>query len=163
MCRPYYYRTLEFESSSPNFPPSTGKQYQKKIWLGFTATVSCHRPSTRSSSLQLLRWPYLLLSKAGSDKVKYLVTYEMMACVWARLRDSLSALNSSSSNNECHCRLCSTFLWHGCDAHVSQKTVSNTRESICQMSLSEFFSLLRSCLLSSCCETVRPWHLVAPK
>ena len=45
----------------------------------------------------MLRRPNLVLSKPGADKVKYLVTNEMMKGMWARLRDRWSALDSSSS------------------------------------------------------------------
>ena len=46
---------------------------------------------------QILRRPDLILSKPGAKTVRYLVSNEMMARVWARLRDRLSALDSSSS------------------------------------------------------------------
>ena len=46
---------------------------------------------------QILRRPDLVLSKPGAKTVRYLVSNEMMAGVWARLRDRLSALDSSSS------------------------------------------------------------------
>ena len=54
-------------------------------------------PSTLYEVEQILRRPDLVLSKPGAKTVRYLVSNEMMAGVWARLRDCLSALDSSSS------------------------------------------------------------------
>ena len=54
-------------------------------------------PSTLYEVEQVLRRPDLVLSQPGADKVRYLVTNDMLASVWARLRDRLSALDSSSS------------------------------------------------------------------
>jgi len=54
-------------------------------------------PSTLYEVEQILRRPDLVLSKPGAKTVRYLVSNEMMAGVWARLRDHLSALDSSSS------------------------------------------------------------------
>ena len=54
-------------------------------------------PSTLYEVEQILRRPDLVLSKPGAKAVRYLVSNEMMAGVWARLRDRLSALDSSSS------------------------------------------------------------------
>ena len=54
-------------------------------------------PSTLYEVEQVLRRPDLVLSQPGADKVRYLVTNDMLASVWARLRDCLSALDSSSS------------------------------------------------------------------
>ena len=54
-------------------------------------------PSTLYEVEQILRRPDLVLSKPGAKTVRYLVSNEMMAGVWARLRDRLSALDSSSS------------------------------------------------------------------
>ena len=54
-------------------------------------------PSTLYEVEQILRRPDLVLSKPGAKTVRYLVSNEMLAGVWARLRDRLSALDSSSS------------------------------------------------------------------
>ena len=54
-------------------------------------------PSTLYEVEQILRRPNLVLSKPGSTTARHLVSNEMMAGVWARLRDRLSALDSSSS------------------------------------------------------------------
>lgn len=54
-------------------------------------------PSTLYEVEQVLRRPDLVLSKPGAAQVRYLVSNEMLAGVWARLRDRLSALDSSFS------------------------------------------------------------------
>ena len=54
-------------------------------------------PSTLYEIQQILRRPDLVTSKPGAENVRYLVSNEMLASVWARLRDRLSALDSSSS------------------------------------------------------------------
>ena len=54
-------------------------------------------PATLYEVEQVLRRPDLVLSRPAADKVRYLVTNDMLASVWSRLRDRLSALDSSSS------------------------------------------------------------------
>ena len=58
-------------------------------------------PSTLHEAEQVLCRPdlvtVLVLSKPNTNKVRYLVSNQMTAGLWARLRDSLSALDSSSS------------------------------------------------------------------
>ena len=54
-------------------------------------------PSTLYEIQQVLCRPDLVTSKPGAENVRYLVSNEMLASVWARLRDRLSALDSSSS------------------------------------------------------------------
>ena len=54
-------------------------------------------PSTLYEFEKVLRRPDLVISKPGAKIVKYLVSNDMLAGVWARLRDRLSSLDSSSS------------------------------------------------------------------
>ena len=70
----------------------------------------------------------------GADKVKYLVTNEMMKGVLAQLCDHV-CVGILIIYGGGLCRLCKPF--------VLTCMSKNIRESICQDSVSEFFSLLR--------------------
>ena len=54
-------------------------------------------PSTLYEYEQVLRRPDLVISRPDARIVKYLVSNDMFAGVWARLRDRLSSLDSSLS------------------------------------------------------------------
>ena len=54
-------------------------------------------PSTLYEYHKVLRHPDLVMSKPGSQITTILVSNDMLAGVWARLRDRLSSVDSSSS------------------------------------------------------------------
>jgi hypothetical protein len=54
-------------------------------------------PSTLYEYEKVLRRPDLVISRPDARIVKYLVSNDMFAGVWARLRDRLSSLDSSAS------------------------------------------------------------------
>ena len=74
-------------------------------------------PSTLYEVEQVLRRPDLVLSKPGVKVPRYLVTNEMKAGVWARLRDSLSSLDSSSAMIE----VTMDYATHFCDMYVDKQ------------------------------------------
>ena len=68
--------------------------------------------------------------------MRYLVTNDMLAGVWARLRDRLSAVDSSSSMVE----VTVDYAAHFYDMYVDNLMIS-TKENISLESVSEFSSL----------------------
>ena len=74
-------------------------------------------PSTLYEIEQVLRRPDLVLSKPGAKVPMYLVTNEMKAGVWARLRDRLSSLDSSSTMVE----VTMDYATHFCDMYVDKQ------------------------------------------
>jgi len=74
-------------------------------------------PSTLYEVEQVLRRPDLVLSKPGAKVPRYLVTNEMKAGVWARLRDRLSSLDSSSAMLE----VTMDYATHFCDMYVDKQ------------------------------------------
>ena len=74
-------------------------------------------PSTLYEVEQVLRRPDLVLSKPGVKVPRYLVTNEMKAGVWARLRDRLSSLDSSFSMVE----VTVDYATHFCDMYVDKQ------------------------------------------
>ena len=91
-------------------------------------------PSTLYEIEQVLRRPDLVLSKPGAKVPRYLVSNEMLAGVWARLRDRLSALDSSSSMVE----VTKDYATHFCDMYVDKhegKHLSGERVRILLLTL----------------------------
>ena len=106
MSKPYAWRVLAClpilkGSACTNFEPAADflqampREELHQILIGVYGNYII--PSTLYEVEQVLRRPDLIFSKPGADKVRYLVSNEMLGGVWAWLQDRLCALNSSSS------------------------------------------------------------------
>lgn len=82
-----FYKTLDFD-----FLQAMPREELHQFLIGVYGDNII--PSTLYEVEQVLRQPDLVLSEPGADKVRYLVSNEMLGGVWARLRDWLCALDS---------------------------------------------------------------------